>query len=133
MAIMNPQTNKFIFIFSGLMIAAVALWYVYILADRKFLAERTGTAVVAAKEYRPLSEKYQIQNVGGRSQTIKLLVPEAWLVTLDLGGKTSQAEVSREEYGRIEAGDRMDVAYKQYRITGRCQVTRVIAMGGDQP
>lgn len=128
MAIMNPQTNKFIFFFSGLMIAAVAAWYAYILADRKFLVEKTGTAVVTAKEYRPLSEKYQIQSVGGRTQTIKLLVPEAWLVTLDLGGKAAQAEVSREEYGRIEAGNRMDVAYTQYRISRKRHVTRVIAL-----
>lgn len=131
MAIMNPQTNKFIFVFSGLMIAAAVLYYAYILADRYFLTEQKGTAVVAGKEYRPLSEKYQIQNVGGRTQTIKLLVPEAWLLTLDLGGKTSQAEVSREEYERIPEGARMDVRYKQYRITRKWQVTQVVAMAGE--
>ena len=131
MSRMKHGNNRFIFVFSGLMIAAVVLWYACILADRKFLAERTGTAVVTAKEYRPFSEKFQVQSVGGRTQTVKLTVPEAWLVTLDLDGRTSQAEVSREEYGRIREGDRMDVAYKRYRITGAWQVTRVLAKADD--
>ena len=130
MAVMTPQTNKFIFVFSGLMIAAVAFYYAYVLADRYFLAEKDGTAVVAGKEYRPLSKKYQIESVGGRTQTIKMLVPEAWLLTLDLGGKTSQAECQ----GGIRAiteGARMDVRYKQYRISRKWQVTKVAPMEGE--
>jgi hypothetical protein len=126
MATYSSAPNKFIFIFSGLIILGVVLYYAYILSDRYFLSETSATATVVGKEYLPLSEKYQNQNIGGRNQTVKIMVPEAWMFTFDVAGQTSQAQVSREIFETTKAGAKMNIRYKKFRITGTWQVTQVL-------
>lgn len=126
MATYSTAPNKFIFIFSGLIILAVGLYYAYIMADRYFLNEATAVATVVGKQYVPFTEKYQTQNVGGRNQTVKIAVPETWLLTFDVEGKQSQAQVSKEVFDATPAGSKMNIKYKKFRISGTWQVTQVM-------
>lgn len=126
MATYSTVNNKFIFIFSGLMIAAVLCWYAYRAIDRGFLKETQATATVVGKEYLPFSEKFQMQNIGGINQMVKIAVPEAWLLTFDVDGKQSKAQVPREVYEATMAGTKMNIRYKKFRITGTWQVTQVL-------
>ena len=126
MATYSTTPNKFIFIFSGLMILAVLVYYAFMMADRYFLTEVPATATVVGKEYHPISEQYRQQNIGGRKQTVKIMVPEAWLLSLDVDGKRSQAQVPREVYEATPEGAKMDIRYKKFRITGTWQVTQVL-------
>ncbi len=122
----STGNNKFIFIFSGLILLAVALYYAYVLSDRYFLSEMSTIATVVGKEFVPFSEKYQTQNIGGRNQTVKIAVPETWLLTFDVDGKQSQAQVSHDVFDATLTGTKMNIRYKKFRISGTWQVTQVL-------
>jgi hypothetical protein len=127
------QQNKFIFIFAGLMLAAGAAYFAYRLLDTAFLAEAEGFGKVVGKEYVPSSEKYQMQNVGGINRTVKIAVPETWLVDLEISGdpggsarpEAARASVDPVEFRTLKEGDVLAVKYRKRRISGNVQVTQV--------
>lgn len=118
--------NRFIFVFAGLMFAAVAAYWGFLLADRYFLSESEGTATVTGKEYQPFTEKYQVQNIGGRNQTVKIAVPETWLLEFETAGIRGKAQVERELFEASPEGTAMRIRFKKRRITGNLQVTKVL-------
>ncbi len=126
-----PGQNKFIFIFAGIMLAAGALWFGYRLLDGKFLSEKDGSGPVVGKEHVPASEQYRMQNVGGVNRTVKIAVPEAWLLEVDLGGTRAKAGVDAQEFRDIQAGDRVKVRYVKRRLSGNLQVTRYLGKEGE--
>ncbi len=124
------QQNRFIFVFAGLMLLAGLAYYAYRLADGAFLSEREAAGKVVGKEYVPFSEQYRMQNVGGINQTVKIAVPETWLLTLDLEGAQAQASVDAEEFKAIPAGTLVKVKYKKRRVSGNLQVTQYLGRTG---
>jgi hypothetical protein len=127
------QQNKFIFIFAGLMLAAGAAYFAYRLLDTAFLAESEGFGKIVGKEYVPYSEKYQMQNVGGINRTVKIAVPETWLVNLEISSDTqssarpeeAKASVDPVDFKTLKEGDMLAVKYKKRRLSGNVQVTQV--------
>ncbi|MDB5105329.1 MAG: hypothetical protein JWP91_3018 [Fibrobacteres bacterium] len=124
------QQNKFIFIFAGLMLLAGAVYYAYRIADGAFLTESESVAKVVGKEHVPFSEQYRMQNIGGVNRTVKIAVPETWLLLVDLNGSGARAGVDPEEFRTIPAGTEVRVRYKRRRISGNLQVTRFLGRAG---
>src|SRR5436190_24399846 len=104
MATYAYMQNRFIFIFAGIMLAAGLVYYGYQIVDGFFLTEKEGIGKVTGKEHIPFSEKYQMMNVGGTNQMVKIAVPETWLFTVDLGGVSAQASVPPDEFQSVLAG-----------------------------
>lgn len=108
------------------MFAAVAAYWGFLLADRYFLSESEATAIVTGKEYQPFTEKYQVQSIGGRTQTVKIAVPETWLLEFETAGTRGKAQVEREVFDAVPEGTAMKIRFKRRRITGNLQVTEVL-------
>ncbi len=126
----SPTGGRFIYIFAGLMIAGVILWYAYRFADGGFLAEQEAQASVLGKEHVPPSEKSMLQNIGGVNQFVKVAIPETWLLNLDIAGKTAQAAVDQEEFRKRMTGESVKVRFKRKRISGNLQVTQYLGKEG---
>ena len=112
------------------MLLAGALYYTYRLADGVGLSEKEATGKVVGKEHVPFSEKYQMQNVGGVNRTVKIAVPETWLLTVDLGGTQAQASVPQEDFQSLMPGAEVRVKYKKRRVSGVLQVTEYLGRAG---
>ena len=130
MATYTPVGGKFIYIFAGLIIACTLLWFAFRLADGAFLSETEATGKVVGKEHVPFSEQYRMQNIGGINRTVKIAVPETWLLTVDLNGTRAQAGVTSEDFRTILAGTEVKVKYKKRRLTGNLQVTQFLGKTG---
>lgn len=131
MAIFAFQQNKFIFIFAGLMLLGGALWYGYQFVDGAFLTEKEATVKVVGKEHVPFGEKYQMTNVGGVNRTVKIAVPETWLLVVDFEGAQAKAGVDHDEFLAMKPGTEVKVRYKQRRVTGNLQVTQYLGPAGN--
>ena len=131
MATYTPMGGKFIYIFSGLIIACTLLWFAFRLADGTFLSETEATGKVVGKEHVPFSEQYRMQNIGGINQTVKIAVPETWLLTVDVNGTQAQAAVDHDAFQTILAGTEVKVRYKKRRLTGNLQVTQFLGKAGN--
>ena len=131
MATFAFQQNKFIFIFAGLMLLAGAVYYGYQIADGSFLPEKEATAKVLGKEHVPFSEKYQMTNIGGVNRTVKIAVPETWLLVVDVNGAQAKAGVDHDEFLAMKPGAEVKVRYKQRRVTGNLQVTQYLGPAGN--
>lgn len=118
--------NKFIFIFAGLMVLAAAVWYGYRLLDGAFLAETEAVGKVVGKEHVPMSQKQQMQNIGGTIRGVTVMVPETWLLDLDLGGTRAQAAVDALEFTQIENGAQVKVKVVKRRLSGNLRVTQYL-------
>lgn len=124
------QQNKFVFIFAGLMLAGGIIYYGYRILDGAFLSESETVGKVVSKEHVPFSEKYQMTNIGGVNRTVKIAVPETWLLDLDLAGTSAQAAVDYGEFKSILPGTEVKVRYRQRRISGNLQVTAYLGRTG---
>jgi hypothetical protein len=118
--------NKFIFIVAGLMLAGGLCWYAYRLFDGSFLSEREAVGKVTGKEHVPMSQKQTMQNIGGHIRPVTVMVPETWLLDLDLDGVTAQASVPPDEFNRIKAGDKVKVRIVKRRVSGNLRVTQYL-------
>src|SRR4051812_9460683 len=123
--------NKFIFIFAGLMLFAGLCWYAYRFLDGSFLAEREAVGKVVGKEHVPMSEKQTMQNIGGQIRPVSLMVPETWLLNLDLDGASAQAAVDPDEFNRIQPGAEVKVRVVKRRLSGNLRVTQYLGEQGD--
>jgi hypothetical protein len=117
------QQNKFVFIFAGLMLAGAIIYYGYRFFDGAFLSEREAVGKVVGKEHVPFSETYRMTNIGGVNRTVKIAVPETWLLDLDVAGTPAQAAVDYGEFKSIRPGTEVKVRYRKRRISRNLQVT----------
>ena len=124
------QQSKFVLIFAGLMVLGALCFFGYRVADGAFLAETEAVAKVTGKEHIPFSEQYRMQNIGGVNRTVKIAVPETWLLTVDLGGASAQSGVSFPEFQAIVPGDDVRIKYKKRRISSNLQVTQFLGKAG---
>jgi len=121
---------RFVHVFAALMLIAGGLYYAFILVDAKFLPARKGIAEVTGKHYRPFEEKHELQNIGGRMQPIKIAVPEAWILTLNMGGDAADYAVARQVFESTREGDRYEIEFKRKRITGGLEIIRIVKQEG---
>lgn len=131
MATFAFQQNKFIFIFAGLMLLGGALWYGYRFVDGAFLTEKEATAKVVGKEHVPFGEKYQMMNIGGVNRTVKIAVPETWLLVVDVEGVQAKAGVDHDVFRTMKPGTDVKLRYKQRRVTRNLQVTQYLGPAGN--
>lgn len=118
--------NKFIFIFAGIMLALGLCWYAYRFLDGAFLSEREAVGKVVGKEHVPMSEKQTMQNIGGQIRPVTIMVPETWLLNLDLDGASAQAAVDPDEFAHIAAGTLVKVRIVKRRLSGNLRVTQYL-------
>ena len=130
MATYTPMGGKFIYIFAGIILLAGIMYYAYRMADGFFLTEMEATGKVVGKEHVPFSEQYRMQNIAGINQTVKIAVPETWLLTVDINGAQAQASVDHDEFQSILAGTEVKVKYKKRRVSGNLQVTQYLGKAG---
>jgi hypothetical protein len=123
--------SKFIFIFAGLMLAGGLCWYAYRLLDGSFLSEREAVGKVTGKEHVPMSQKQTMQNIGGHIRPVTVMVPETWLLNLDLDGTSAQAAVAPDEFNRIETGTQVKVRVVKRRLSGNLRITQYVGKGED--
>jgi hypothetical protein len=121
---------RFVYVFAALMIAAAALYFAFVLVNQYFLPIQVGVAEVTHKEYRPFEEKHQLQNIGGRMQPVKITVPEMWVFTLSIEGKSSEFAVSQTQFQSTEIGARFEVRFKRHRISRKWQVIDIVRQVG---
>jgi hypothetical protein len=81
------------------------------------LKPKAGEARVTGKQYRPLSHGTYTTKVGSSYQTHTRIIPEAWLVTVDLNGTPATGPTTKAEYDAFKPGDSVMAVYAQKRIT----------------
>lgn len=117
--------NRFIYLFSLAVLAAVGLYYLYMAVDGFALQEQSGMSKVVGKEYRPPGRTYITQVLAGRTTTLPQVTPEVYMLKLDINGKPTEYAVTKELYNTINPGDQIRASYKKRRITGALQVVSV--------
>ena len=120
------QQNKFIFVFAGLMILAGVCWFGYRLLNEAFLTETEIEGKVIGKQHAPMSEKRMLQNIGGTHQYKTVMVPEMWLLNLDIDGEKAQASVDPDEFNTFQVGAAVRVQVLRQRLSGKLEVTRFL-------
>lgn len=123
--------NKFIFIFSGLMLAAGAVYFGYRILNEAFLSETEAVGKVVGKEHVPYSMQKRMQNIGGTNRMVDIAIPETWLLEVDLGGTRAKAAVDNGVFNATEAGTPVKVRYRQQRISRNLQVTAYLGTAGE--
>jgi hypothetical protein len=123
---MTPfSANPFVFIFSIVAIAAVALYFAYGAIDRLGLSARSTTAVVTGKQYNPPGRSYYTNIVVGRAWTQSQATSETYAVTLSVAGEDTVGLVSKQLFESLSPGDRVNVKVRRTRITRRLEAVEV--------
>ena len=112
------------------MLAIAALYFTFNAADGAFLSEHQASGPVVNKLYLPAHEEYRTQNVGGVNRNLKIMVPNAWLLEIDLGGPRVRASVDPDVYESMQPGTMVRIQYRKRRISGTLQVTQYLGKEG---
>ena len=124
---MTPFTaNPFVFIFSGVLLVAVLVYFGWGALDHLGLADEQSSAVVTAKNYYPPGVTYRTNIVAGRAWTMSDPTSDAYVLTLNLGQKPTGAVVSKDLYDALQPGDRVQVQMRRTRFSQRLEVTQVV-------
>lgn len=124
---MTPFTaNPFAFIFSGVLLVAVLVYFGWGALDHLGLAEEQSSAVVTAKNYYPPGVTYYTNIVAGRAWTMADSTSDAYVLTLNLGKEPTAAIVSKDLYDALKPGDRVQVQMRRTRFSRRLEVTQVV-------
>ena len=124
---MTPFTaNPFVFIFSGVLLVAVLVYFGWGALDHLGLADEQSSAVVTAKNYYPPGVTYRTNIVAGRAWTMADPTSDAYVLTLNLGQKPTGAVVSKDLYDVLQPGDRVKVQMRRTRFSQRLEVTQVV-------
>lgn len=124
---MTPFTaNPFVFIFSGVLLVAVLVYFGWGALDHLGLADEQSSAVVTAKNYYPPGVTYRTNIVAGRAWTMADPTSDAHVLTLNLGQETTGAVVPKDLYHALQPGDRVQVQMRRTRFSRRLEVTQVV-------
>lgn len=124
---MTPFTaNPFVFIFSGVLLVAVLVYFGWGAMDHLGLADEQSSAVVTAKNYNPPGVTYRTNIVAGRAWTMADSTPDTYVLTLNLGQEPTVAIVSKDLYDALRPGDRVQVRMHRTRFSRRLEVTEVV-------
>lgn len=125
-AAVQPRPNRFMYVFGGLILVGVGLYFLLMGVDSQALDNTKGTATVVGKEYREAGRTYTTEIIGGRTRTIPRVTSEMYILKLEINGRQTEAAVAKSLYDAINNGDKVQVVYRRRRITGALQVVDVI-------
>lgn len=124
---MTPFTaNPFVFIFSGVLLVAVLVYFGWGALDHLGLADEQSSAVVTAKNYYPPGVTYRTNIVAGHAWTMADPTSDAYVLTLNLGQEPTGAIVSKDLYDALQPGDIVQVQMRRTRFSRRLEVTQVV-------
>lgn len=118
--------NPFVFIFSGLVLLAVLVYFGWGVLDRAGLTEEEANAVVTTKRYYPPGTTYRTNIVAGRAWTQADATSDAYVLELKVGQEPTAASVSRESYASLQTGDSVRVRMHRTRLTRRLEIVDVL-------
>jgi hypothetical protein len=113
------------YLFPALALAAVLLYFVYGAVDRFGLATEQSDARVTGKQVYKGSTTYTSDVVAGRTWVKSSTNPDAYVVSLDMGGFATGGAVSPELYESLQPGERVRVEFRRTRFSRQVLVTSV--------
>jgi hypothetical protein len=109
------------------MICAVVAFFSFQFLDGYGLMVRNEGGSVMSKEYRPVAE-LPVHN-GGR--THMALRPEAFLITLDVGGHQGTFEIDRFLFPEVRPGEMAQIRFTKHRFTDNLKILEVSGLGDE--
>jgi hypothetical protein len=123
---MTPFTaNPFMYVFSGIALAAVFLYFGYAAIDRWGLETRSAVATITAKQNNPSGSSFYTNIVGGRAWTQSQETPETHALTLKVDDEITVGLVSKPMFDTLQLNDKVNVIVRRTRITRRLEVVEV--------
>lgn len=119
------KANPFAYIFPALVLVGVGGYYLYGILDRSGLDTQVVQARVTGKQFTPGATTYTTNVVDNRAFTQSIDQPDAYVVTLDVGGQPSSAYVTKELFATLEAGDSVQARLRRTRFSRQLQVIEV--------
>ncbi len=116
------QANPFMVIFGGVILGILLLYALFMAVDGLALEEQEGIATVVSKEVIEEGQTYVTQVIGGRTQTLPQITPEAYMLILDISGNPTSTFVEKNIYHNLNQQDQVTISYQQRRLTGQLQV-----------
>lgn len=116
------QANPFMVIFGGVVVGILLLYALFMAIDGLALEEKEGIATVVSKEVKEEGQTYVTQVIGGRTQTLPQITPEAYMLILDISGNPTSTFVEKNIYHNLNRQDQVTISYQQRRLTGQLQV-----------
>jgi hypothetical protein len=120
-----PRSVTGMYVAGALILVLVGLWFAFQAADGLWLETRQASAVVVGKTYREPGQTYTTTMINKQAHVVPHSTPGAYLLDLELLGKTTQGQADRELYEGVSAGDRVKVEYRRRRLTGAIAVVAV--------
>lgn len=125
LAAMQAEPNQLWVVMGGIIVAAVAIYFLFMAIDGLGLEDHQASAVITGKEYRGAKQTYRTELVGGVTRAIPQAVPEMYIVKLRIADRETESPVAKTLYDELREGDQVKVVYQQRRITGALQVKNV--------
>jgi hypothetical protein len=124
---MTPfSANPFIFIFSVVVLCAVALYCGYIAFDGWGLEIDQQKATVTHKQHYAGSEAPVVTIAAGRPWVQSQLTPEVFLLELKSDTTAIHAAVTKTVFDAVTPGDTVSIKFQRRRISGRLEVVEVL-------
>lgn len=123
----NPihSSSNFMYIFGGIVLVCVAIYFLFIAIDNFCLKEEKTTAKVISKGYKQAGKTYITQIVANRPVVLPQVNPEMFILQIDLNGQKTECAVDKDLYEAINPEDTVHIVYQRRRIVGKIQVLRV--------
>jgi hypothetical protein len=125
MSIRSKILDNIIYLPGILFIAGVPIYHLFHALNCSGIQEQKGTAIVVEKIYQPQSTTYNL-NVTTQTFSVPVIVPEKHLLRLRVENKEDDFQVSKDIYNSVSPPVKVQVTYKQLRLTGGVSVTGVI-------
>jgi hypothetical protein len=123
---MTPfAANPFVFVFSGVLVMGMVIYFGWGALDRLALAEESASATVTGKHFNPPGVTYRTTIAGGRAWTLADTTSETYVLLLTVDTQANVGLVSKELYDGVQAGDKVRVRLHRTRFTKRTEVTAV--------
>ena len=123
---MTPfSANPFIYVFSGIAIAAAVLYFLYASIDRMGLETRSAVATVTGKQYTEGGNTYRTTIAAGRTWVQSEDTPELYALTLKVDREPTVGLVSKQMFESLSTNDEVQVKVRRTRISGRLEVIEV--------
>lgn len=129
MKIPNPLEYP-LYSIAGVILAIGLGYQAFLTVDERMLSRREADAKVVAKEYRPTSQGTYTTKVGNTVRSYPITLPDAYLVTIEIGGVRGQGEIPRGDYASVKEGDPVRVTYSQKRLRKDLIIHAIAKLGG---
>lgn len=120
-----PASVRWMRIFAGIVLAAVAAYYALTAVERTGVHARSVRGTVVNKRHVPSHRTYVTEVINGRSMVVPRDVADAYVVDLALPGGAASGVVTQELYDRLAAGDSVTVDVRQRRLSRALDVLQV--------